>query len=204
VKTCIVICNGPSLNQIPDALLNKYPTFGSNCIYLRYTPNYYACVNPLVIDQYYNDINKMACVKFIRSSLSHLVDNSIKLMSHGQFSFSFHPLEWIHEGYTVTYVLLQLALAFGFQRVGLVGCDHRYIYDGKPNEQLTATGTDPNHFDGSYFSANAQWNAPDLARSEQSYRLARQVYADNMCEIVNLTYGTALDVFEKESWMSWM
>lgn len=204
MKTCIIIGNGPSLNQIPDTLLNCYTTFGSNRIYLRYQPDIYACVNPLVIQQYAPQITAMQSVKFIRAELSHLVPACIPVRSTSAHEFSFSPLRHVYEGYTVTFVLMQLAFMFGFERVGLVGVDHRYQFNGKPNQQLTADLPDPNHFDDKYFSGGAQWNAPDLERSEEAYKLARRAFSDAGREIINLTPGSALTVFPHEDWQTWI
>ena len=43
----IIIGNGPSLNKVPKAFLNKYPTIGSNLIYLMegFTPTYYTNID---------------------------------------------------------------------------------------------------------------------------------------------------------------
>ena len=204
MKRCLIIGNGPSLNDIPDKFLDMYPTFGSNRVYLRFDPIYYACVNPLVIQQYSYEIAQMQSVKFIRASLSDMVPNSIKLHSISKSVFSYEPLKYIYEGYTVTYVLMQIAYSMNYDEVGLVGVDHRYIFDGRPNQKLIATEKDPNHFDPSYFADGSAWNAPDLVKSEESYYLARAAYEMDGRRIVNLTPGSALDVFDREEWQSWM
>jgi len=81
--------------------------------------------------------------------------------------------------------------------------DHRYSFSGNPNEKLTATGNDTNHFDPSYFSNGAYWNAPDLVRSEKSYELAKKAFETAGRRIVNLTKYSAYEGFEKEDWQTW-
>lgn len=203
MKRCLIIGNGPSLADVPNEFLAKYPTFGSNRVYLKFTPHYYACVNPLVIEQYFTEIAQINCVKYIRASHKHLVPGSAGLHKRNTPAFSKEPLRWIHEGWTVTFVLMQLASWYGFVEVGLIGVDHSYNFDGRPNEKLTANGVDVNHFDPSYFSGGKAWNAPDLVRSEQSYRLAKEAYEADGRKIVNLTAGSQLDVFEKEDINDW-
>lgn len=203
MKTALIIGNGPSLADIPNEFLSKYPTFGSNRVYLKFTPDYYACVNPLVIEQYYTEIARMDSIKFIRASHTHLVPGSIGLHKSTQAPFSTDPLVWYHEGWTVTFVLMQLAYWFKYRRIGLIGVDHRYTFDGKPNQELKAQGADVNHFDPDYFAAGTKWNAPDLARSQQSYRIAKAVFERDGREIINLTPGSALTVFECEDWQTW-
>jgi hypothetical protein len=202
-KTCLIIGNGPSLAGVPNEFLAKYPTFGSNRVYLKYTPFIYACVNLLVIEQYHTEMAQMNCIKYIRDSHKHLVPGSTGLRKRNTAAFSKEPLNWIYEGWTVTFVLMQLAYWYGFQRVGLVGVDHSYSFDGKPNKKLTAQGADPNHFDPSYFSEGKAWNAPDLVRSEQSYLMAKEAYEAAGRKIINLTAGSQLDVFEREDWGAW-
>lgn len=198
----LVIGNGPSLKDVPLEFLQKYPSFGSNRIYLRkgFTPTYYVCVNPLVLDQFAEDIEKLECLKFLGEH-AH-TGNHITLHSAPTPMFSYAPRSWIYEGHTVTFVSLQLAFYMGFQVVLLVGVDHKYEFTGKPNEASLATGKDPNHFDAEYFSG-VVWNNPDLERSAHAYRLAQVAYERNERRIVNLTADTALDVFDKMELSEW-
>lgn len=190
-ETCIIVGNGPSLRYVPLHFLNQYPTFGSNRIYLHFLPKYYVCVNPLVLEQNRAEINPLPCVKFVRSGMG--VDGFPLYSTRGR-AFSMEPDLWIYEGYTVTFVSLQLAYWMGFTTVLLVGVDHRYKYQGKPNECHQLTGDDPNHFDPAYFRGQL-WNNPDLEKSESAYRLAKETYERDGRRIINLTEGTALDVF---------
>jgi|SRR3990167_4736865 len=199
-EVCTIVGNGPSLKGVSDTFLDKYPTFGTNRCYLRFVPNYYVCVNPLVIDQNRNDITALDTVKFIRNGECGgypLVKSVNKQM------FSFEPDKWYYEGYTVTYVCLQLAFWMGFETALLVGIDHRYKFDGKPNERQRMKGRDPNHFDPKYFKGQ-EWQTPDLARSEQAYRVANNAYGLYGRRIINLTEGSALDVFHRGDIREWM
>jgi len=203
VKTCLIIGNGPSLADIPNEFLDKYPTFGSNRVYLKYTPDYYAAVNPNVVTQFSDEINGMNCVKYIRHDTHHLIKGSIPLYCARVYIFSPDALKWVCEGWTVTYVLMQLAYYYGFERVGLVGVDHSYTFDGQPDQLLTGEGADPNHFHPDYFGEGVKWQAPDLEQSVTHYRLARQAFEANGGEIVNLTIRSKLDVFRCEDWQRW-
>jgi hypothetical protein len=198
-ETCIVVGNGPSLRNVPDEFLCTYPTFGTNRIYLRFTPDYYVAINPLVIDNNRDEIDLLMCPRFIRGGMGL---GGYQLQRSSIAPFSFEPLKWVHEGWTVTYVCLQLAYWMGFTTVLLVGVDHRYTFNGKPNEKRRMEGDDPNHFDPDYFRGQ-EWNNPDLARSEDYYEIARDVYAQAGRRIVNLTEGSALDVFEKGTIAEW-
>lgn len=202
MRTCLVIGNGKSLKDIPNEFLEKYTTFGSNRIYLKYEPDYYAVVNPLVIEQFYEEINKVQSVKFVPSGYQKLIPSSIALPIKGKWQFNKNPLIQCHEGWTVTFVLLQLAYFCRYKKVGLIGVDHYYDYQGNPNQTLVGDETDPNHFDPTYF-ANCKWHAPDLKRSEKSYQMAKEAFEADGRKIVNLTNPTALKVFEFEDWRNW-
>lgn len=205
-ETCIVVGNGPSLKGVPIAFLKKYPSFGTNRIYLHngFTPTYYCSVNPLVIEQSAEEINAISCrAKFIAADYASLIPRSYGLVSTSAQLFSFNPASYIYEGYTVTYVCMQLAFFMGFRTVLLVGVDHKFIMNGTPNAETVWEGNDPNHFDESYFK-DARWNNPDLGRSAQAYALAEKAFRENKRRILNLTKDTALDVFTKEPLKKWM
>jgi len=205
-KTCLVIGNGPSLRDIPPEFLGRYPTFGTNRIYLLdgFTPTYYASVNPLVIEQSLAEINAMDCTKFIRASMADKITGAYPLYSSYVPMFSRDPLKCVFEGHTVTYVCLQLAHWMGFKTVLLVGVDHRFDYKGAPNQQVTADQPDVNHFSPDYFGPGVVWNNPDLRNSEKAYHMARLNYELTGRRIINITPGTALDVFEKGNWQEWL
>ena len=199
-KTCVVIGNGPSLRDVPVEFLCRYPTFGANRIYLKFLPDYYVVINPLVCQQNHDDIQRIQRTKYVRAGMGL---EGYQLHSSTREPFSFHPLKWVNEGYTVTYVSLQLAYWLGFETVLLVGVDHRYTFDGKPNEKRHMDGDDPNHFDPAYFRGQ-DWNNPDLGKSESYYRWAREVYRRNGRQVVNLTKGSSLDVFERGRIEEWL
>jgi hypothetical protein len=169
-ETGLVIGNGPSLNEIPLDFLWKYPSFGTNKIYLleNFTPTYYCAVNPLVIEQVANRVNAddYEAMFITEAYTKHLLTNALPLYSSVIPAFSRNPAEWIYEGYTVTYVCLQLAFFMGFDTVLLVGCDHSYEFEGRPNEMKLAWGEDKNHFHPEYFSNGNKWHNPDLIMSE--------------------------------------
>ena len=198
-NTCVIIGNGPSLSQIDNQWLDKYPTFGTNRIYLKYLPTFYVCTNPLVITQNKEDIEKLKTKKFIRQGY---IDNAIPLRLEPVKKFSYEPHMWLYEGYTVTFVSLQLAYYFGFTTVLLVGVDHRYEYTGKENQEVFMQSNDPNHFDPTYFKGQ-RWNNPDLFQSEISYNLAQVSYKSDHRRIINLTENSALNVFEKDKIENW-
>lgn len=197
---CVVIGNGPSLRSVPDDFLRQYHTFGSNRVYLRFVPDFYVVVNPLVIEQNRQDIEALDATKFVREGMGL---TGYQLRKGLKAPFSREPDKWVNEGYTVTHVSLQLAYWMGFATVLLVGVDHRYTFAGDPNETLTMSGDDPNHFDPAYFRGQ-RWQAPDLMKSETYYRHAEIAYREAGRKIINLGPDSDLTVFEKGRIEEWI
>ena len=203
-KTCLIIGNGPSLAEIPNEFLSKYSTFGSNRVYLKYTPDYYAFCDKLWIEHYIKDIAKLKCKeKWIRWEFAPYVPGSYAIYNNAQRrEFSYEPTHWLHDGATVTFVHLQIAFWHGFERVGLIGVDHYYHgYEGKPMTQQT--GKDDAHFTPDYYGDHVTYWRPNLERTEGSYEIAKKAYEKAGREIINITPGTHLDVFPKEDWQTW-
>jgi hypothetical protein len=198
--TGIVIGNGPSLKDVSNDLLNVYPSFGTNKIYLKegFTPTYYVCINPYVCEQVEKEIPEWPdVVKFARAGF--MQDKALQLNSVGTHlpTFSYTPDIQIYEGFTVTNVCLQLAFYMGFDTILLYGVDHRFEVKGKSNTVQEAKGDDPNHFHPKYFTDGNLWQLPDLYMSEQYYRLANNIFREHGKRIINLTKDSALEVFEK-------
>lgn len=203
-KKCVIICNGPSLNEEDLSVLENVFCFGLNKINLifsktKFRPNAIVAVNPLVIQQNSAFFNDSQIPIFLdgtnaRGRLAY-AENHIHLFCYEK-GFSKDALNYISQGGTVTYVALQLAYFMGFKKVALIGCDHNFSFDGAPHEKQVLRGPDKNHFDGAYFSG-MEWQLPDLKKSEASFTEALEVYESAGRQIFNATRSTALDVFHK-------
>ena len=207
-ESCIIIGNGPSLRDVPMNFLKGNTTFGTNKIFMLdgFVPTYYVSVNPLVIEQSWPQIADMDTTRFIREG-NYPIDAGPNPHLHYLHSmsapmFSYDPSQYIYEGHTVTFVCLELAFFMGFQKVGLVGVDHRFTYQGEPNEARVLEGPDPNHFDPNYFSGQT-WNNPDLKKSEEAYKLALDAFESAGRKVYNLTYNSDLEVFPKRNVHKW-
>lgn len=203
MKTCLIIGNGPSLAGVPNEFLAKYPTFGSNRVYLKYTPDYYAFCDPLWLGRYLDDIRALECKeKFIHWRFATKVPGSKPLFNQaGRREFSYEPLTWVHDGNTVTFILLQLAYFYGFERALLIGVDHYYGYDGEPATHQT--GKESAHFTPDYYDDDVTYWRPDLSKTTRAYKLAKKAYEDAGREIINITPGTHLEVFARGDWHDW-
>ncbi len=213
-ETVVVIGNGPSLKDTPlQALMYKYPSFGANKIWgIGFTPDFWTCCDDVMLTD---------CVPWVLAHPEFIserfVPRSIPLPhSHGltvaiESGFSLDASEKVVIGGTVTYINLQLAYYMGFATVLLVGIDHKYpkaAKTGKPGHKFIADGDDPDHFkmaDGSaYFTPGRIYNRPELGATELYYAQARRVFEGAGRKIVNLTPGSALNVFEKQDWSKWL
>lgn len=210
-QRAFILGNGPSLKQTDLSKLQDEYTFGVNRIYmmfpdLGFPTSYYVSINSLVIEQCAGDIRALPIPKFLswRShSLIQPTDDMIFL--HTTYSgpkFAGDARGRLWEGATVTNIALQLAFHMGFETVILIGVDHSYATQGKPNTTVVSQGDDPNHFHAGYFGKGFRWQLPDLDTSEVGYHLARQAYESAGRRVLDATIGGRLRIFPKVDYNS--
>lgn len=205
-QRCFIIGNGPSLKQTDLTKLRGEFTFGLNRIYLLFddlgfTTTYYLSVNSLVIEQCALDIQNLPVPKFLSWRSFRLIGSAPDLMflytTYSGPIFGRDARKRLWEGATVTYVALQLAFYMGFNEVILIGVDHSFSTQGKPNSTVVSPGDDPDHFQGNYFGKGFRWQLPDLETSEKAYRMAHHAYEKNGRKVLDATVGGKLSVFPK-------
>lgn len=207
-QKAVILCNGPSLNQVDFHLLlrKKIFCFGLNKINLifpqtEFRPAAIVAVNFHVINQNVDFFNKTEIPLFLDFRGHGIVTfrNNVHFLhsvrQHRKFATDCSVS--VIEGSTVTFVAMQLAFHMGFQMVALVGCDHSFSQKGPANETVIAGNVDPDHFDSRYFSEGAKWQLPDLLASELHYDTAKEAFAQNEREIVNCTVGGKLEIFRR-------
>jgi len=204
-ESCFIIGNGPSLNKMDLSVLKDYHTFGLNKIYLMFDKvdlnlSYHVAVNKYVIEQSIEHFKVLKCPSFVAyKKANHLVESygSIYyILTGGTFSFQKDITDMIAEGGTVTYVAMQIAHFMGFQKVFLIGVDHNFTAEGKPNELQILKGADCNHFDPSYFG-DQLWQLPDLQASEISYSIAKYYFERSGGSVYDATVDGKLNIFQK-------
>ena len=200
----VILCNGPSLNDIDFSLLRNTFCIGLNKINLlfdrtNFRPDLIVSVNPFVMSQnksYFQNstiplvldgVNARRILEF-RKHHMHILTKDQK--------FGTSQLGGFAQGGTVTFVAMQMAYYLGFSEVALVGCDHAFKKTGEPHELLQCGSVDLNHFDERYF-AGEKWQSPDLAMSEKSYQHAKDHFEKNNRHIFNCSTVTALEIFPK-------
>ena len=205
-QRCFIIGNGPSLRDTDMSKLKNEKTIGMNRIYLMYPElgfqtSYYLCVNDLVIEQCAADIQALTLPRFVswRSRRWLTKEDNLYFLhtTHTGMKFAQNIGGRLWEGATVTNVALQLAFYLGFDQVVLIGVDHNFTTQGKPNTTVVSQGDDPNHFSPAYFGKGFRWQLPDLETSEMAYTLARETYKKAGREVIDATVGGKLRVFPR-------
>ncbi len=205
-KRCFIIGNGPSLKQTDLSLLKNEITFGMNRFYLAFdelgfSSTYYVSMNDLVVEQCATDIQRMQIPRFIswRGRRWITPDDRTQFIytTYTGPGFARKITGRVWESATVTYVSLQLAYYMGFDTVILIGVDHSFVSQGKPNSTVVSQGDDPNHFNPNYFGKGFRWQLPDLDTSEIGYQMARQAFEEDGRQVLDATVGGKLQVFTK-------
>lgn len=212
-ERCFVVGNGPSLNQIDMSLLKNEITFGSNRAFLGFEKwgfayNYWMVQDRILAEQNADEFCEKLpddIVKFIPYTILKYFDRNkltntipVHMDYTKQCSFSNDP-SGLHEGFTVTVGLLQIAAIMGFKKIYLVGVDHNYeIPEDNVNEDKKWSGKGlSNHFLEDYTNhANGQvWEMPDIVKMTKAYDAAAKWAEENDIEILNATPGTKLNSF---------
>ena len=209
-ERAVILCNGPSLNDVDFSQLGSVFTIGLNKVNLLtdktgFTPSAIVAVNPFVIQQNLDFFNTTSVPLFI-STIARKYgfsnpSSGATLIHCSDFPYFSRDCSLsVFEGFTVTYVALQLAYHLGFSRVALVGCDHNYYQEGEPNVIIKSpVGSDPGHFSEEYFSGEDEWQYPDLLGSEYFYDLAMRCFHSDHRAIVNASTRSDLTVFPRIS-----
>ncbi|GIV64221.1 MAG: 6-hydroxymethylpterin diphosphokinase MptE-like protein [Chloroflexota bacterium] len=205
-KRCFILGNGPSLAQTDLSRLRDEFTIGLNRIYLAFPQmgfetSYYLSINDLVIEQCAEEIKTLKMPRFVSWRAHRWLQPDENLFflyttyTGPKFAHDLTGRVW--EGATVTYVALQVAFYLGFDTVILIGVDHNFTTQGKPNTTVVSQGDDPNHFHPGYFGKGFRWQLPDLETSERAYRMARAAYEAAGRRVLDATIGGKLTVFPK-------
>jgi len=217
-ERCFIIGNGPSLKNTDLSLLRNEVTFGLNRVYLLFpelgfSTTYFVSVNTLVIEQCISDLLTFDMPKFFSWRSRHTIDKETwqsigdnkPIFLHTTYTgpkFASDVRGRVWEGATVTYVALQLAYYMGFTQVFLIGVDHSFTSQGKPNTTVISQGDDQDHFHAGYFGKGFRWQLPDLETSEKAYRMADLSFRNAGRQVYDATVDGKLNVFPKVDYSS--
>jgi len=216
-ERCFVVGNGPSLNDTPmESLKNEY-TIGCNRVYLGfpkwgYNFNYWGIEDTRVAKDTAKEWNEIdADAKFIPKDLWHLVTDTdrcvpINFVRENPYtptwpSYSINP-DKIYWGFSVIYMMLQIACVMGFDPIYLIGMDHHYTRKTDTHERgneakLISSGSDPDHFDPNYFAKGRKYHMPRTDMSTLAFNKAAREAAKYGITILNASTFTKLNSFGK-------
>ena len=207
-KRCFIVGNGPSLTLKDLETLKNEITFASNRIYhifhkTDWRPTYYCIQDFALIKKSYGEINKIQAEKrFVgycdEREFSLLNDYIfIKLFLDSFYpdlpSFSSNIQDGIFEGFTVTYMCIQIAVYMGFSQIYLLGVDHNYSIERLPDGRIKRNMNVKDHFD----DKDKIDNLPQIAKSTLAYESAKKYCDTHQIAIYNATRGGKLEVFDR-------
>ena len=202
-ETCIIMGNGPSLNDVPKEFLDSYITLGSNKIFrLPYRPDYYVIADKTALE---------SCLPVIKNGWRPKKQMFLRAEACVEGNYPIYPVvvsgafsvdidNCVMMGGTATYVLFQIASYLGFKKIYLVGVDHYYPKSMTGETGVfTAEGDDPDHF---VCEGGQPYHTPGetCVRPQDTtivYGWAKKIFDELGIKVINLTEGSKLDIFEK-------
>lgn len=180
MKKCVILGNGPSLNEMPQELLLQMDSFGAN--YCPYQPTYYVCVDTDILLNHWIELypraagaKKCFLSERHRGSSPLYTMPGVELVTHDKDAF---VDEHFFTGLTVTYVALKCAFYMGYDRVDLWGVDHSPAWD---------------HYRADYPNGDIEHRAQRMQVMEYHYALAAKVYNQSGRQIINHSRPSKLD-----------
>jgi len=194
-------------------LLRDEVTFGSNRVYLGFEKwgfetTYWGIVDELQIKQCYDDYNQALSSKIIK-----FIPKQFKSYFNGinyfplnvvyqpnpfpQFARDFDN---IYDGWSVSYMLLQLAYLLGYKEIYLVGMDYNYVIE-KEQERRNNKWSDKNsinHFTQEYNAdeKGVIWNKPNFEKTDLAYDFASNFLQKEGVKVMNATPQSKLKAFD--------
>ncbi|VAV92907.1 FIG00855465: hypothetical protein [hydrothermal vent metagenome] len=221
-ERCVIIGNGPSLNQLDLGKLESEFTIAVNGIFyaaddMGFDPTYYVVEDSSVMSENTRAIKAYSAGhKFFPSIYRDYIgdDPSVSyfMMNRGFYAqespsfcvprFSTDAAQRLYSGQSVTIINLQLAYYMGFSEIVLIGMDFSYTVPDDAEVDgaiIHSKGDDPNHFHPDYFGKGKTWKDPKLDRVLANYQLAKTMFEADGRKIINATAGGKLEMFERQS-----
>ncbi len=198
----IIICNGPTLNDVDPSWLKSMPSFGANGIFMLedFEPSVYFATDGSFITNKVSEISDLATrtPTYIRRPWNDMISGSKPFCKVIDHVWSYSPITWVGSGGTVAFVMLQWAFASDAKTVYIVGLDHDYF----------RTATAPEHFHKDYLKGLPHrfdrlddegileyWSTQKTI-CDSGYKLANNIFKKGNKKIINLTPGSQCDIFE--------
>ncbi|MDA0315708.1 MAG: hypothetical protein O3A40_10495 [Bacteroidetes bacterium] len=204
-RKCIIVGNGPSLNQHDFRLMRGNFMIGSNYIFMNrekmgYYPDLITASNFLVVEQRLKEFLDVPVPKIFPFYMYNLVgshDNVYYVNLNHISEFSENIGLWASTRSTVTFFNLQLAYYLGFAETFLIGVDNTYTQSTKAEGKvLNQEEDDPNHFSPEYFKG-LKWQSADPDNMAMVYTFAKKFFDKAGRKVSNAGIGGALEVFPR-------
>lgn len=208
-KRCFIIGNGPSLRVEDLSKLKDEICFASHRIYHIYSetdwrPTYYCAQDRDLICNSAHEIGdrvraKKKLIGIVSGGKYKKIKNACYLpLIFEEFypnlpHFSENIVKGIYEGYTVTYMCIQVAVYMGFKEIYLLGVDHNYSVVRTSDGKIERHGELQDHFS----TDDSITNIPQLYKSTLAYEAAKKYAEEHGIKIYNATRGGRLEVFER-------
>lgn len=210
-ERCFVVGNGPSLNKIDISYLKDEITLGANRVFLGFEKwgfhfNYWACIDEVQIKQQHKNYNKnlpKGMIKFVPEEFKQFFEGENYIPINMQYRYEPFPkfssnMDVFYEGWTVTYMLLQMAYVMGCNPIYLVGVDYNF-HIGK-EEKIGGKWTDKDsksHFISNYCDAESGtvWNVPQFDKTDLAFSCAAKFLRGKGIQVYNATPNSKLGFF---------
>ena len=215
-ERCFIIGNGPSLELKDLNALKDEFCFGMNRIYelfpkTSWRPQCYSIVDIYMIQRNIKKIQNMevpivladvTAKKYITSDSNiHLINvcDPFTIEKYtdkvvNKIKFSDKADICLRQGYTVTYICIQLAVYMGFKEIYLIGMDHSFSRSIGSNGKVIVNKSIKNHF----YSGGDSVDVCQFTNGvEYAYAMARKECEKRGIIIKNATRGGYLEVFER-------
>jgi hypothetical protein len=217
-QRCFIIGNGPSLNIKDLEKLKGEDTFATNRIYnlfgkTSWRPTYYCIQDFVLLNQIKEKLNyvvEQSQFCFFSSNEWKTCNKQVKRNKKLNLFYldteAFYPnlpkfsnkIDFkIFEGFTVTYVAIQIAVYMGYSDIYIIGVDHNYSIDKKPDGNTIVSKNVNNYAEGIQEIDFNIFNLPQLDKSALAYVSARKYCEERGINIWNATRGGKLEVFER-------
>lgn len=207
-RRCFIVATGPSLriDDLEKIRANGDISMSMNRIYnifdrTSWRPDYYVIEDQKMIEDLAPTIAQLELkTKFVsenprsyweqqeaESSIAYkmIMQNCLS----DRIGFSLNPDRIMYNGYSVTYICLQLAVYMGFSEIYLIGVDFNYSSD---------IYAESNHFEGYQgHYKDIRLNPIEPERMKRAYRKARLVSEAKNIHILNATRGGKLEIFPR-------
>lgn len=199
-KRAFIACTGPSLNKVDISKLQDEIVFGLNRGYLKRDINYtyFLVADKLIAKQYGEEISKVDATIFTSRGIQKkgfITGQYVWRGSGRRKRFQTNFSKIIYGGGTVTFIAMELAYYMGIQKLYLIGCDHyhKHEHSNKISDRVfKVRSADLDHFHPDYIEEGDEYFTQNLAKVEESYRLAREAFEADERILLNATEASHL------------